>query len=165
MSLEPILGNSWIIIKEHCKNNSWTVPEILQGKTSGSIADWWRIDGSHQVATGQVTTWPKVSTCSCNSVYLNLIAAVKILNIRTPKTFAVITLKLKKMALPKSNAPKRCSRNCKQCRPWSDSSSRSSQIWVCTVCPDLSVQKLRNITGNCCSNRNRCIKIAVTYPQ
>ena len=50
------------------------------------------------------------------------------------------------MALPKSNAPKRCSRNCKQCRPWSECSSRSSLIWVCTVCPDLSVRKLRNIT-------------------
>ena len=49
------------------------------------------------------------------------------------------------MALPKSNAPKKCSRNCKQCRPWSDFSFRSSLIWVCTVCPDLSVQKLRII--------------------
>ena len=33
-----------------------------------------------------------------------------------------------------------------QCRPWSDCSSRSSLIWVCTVCPDLSVRKLRKIT-------------------
>ena len=30
-------------------------------------------------------------------------------------------------------------------RPWSDCSSRSSLIWVCTVSPDLSVQKLRVI--------------------
>ena len=52
------------------------------------------------------------------------------------------------MALPKNNAPKRCNRNCQQCRPWSDCSSRSSLIWVCTVCPDLSVWKLRNITVN-----------------
>ena len=50
------------------------------------------------------------------------------------------------MALPKSNTPKRCSRKCKQCRPWSDCSSWSSLIWVCTVCPDLSVRKLRIIT-------------------
>ena len=40
----------------------------------------------------------------------------------------------------------RCRGNCKQCRPWSDCSSRSSLIWVCSVCPDLSVWKLRNIT-------------------
>ena len=50
--------------------------------------------------------------------------------------------------------------NVKQCRPWSDCSSRSSLIWictvycssrssliwVCTVCPGLSVRKLRIIT-------------------
>ena len=50
------------------------------------------------------------------------------------------------MALPKSNVSKRCRGNCKHCRPWSDCSSRSSLIWVCTVCPDLSVWKLRIIT-------------------
>ena len=43
--------------------------------------------------------------------------------------------------------PKKKSRwNDKQCRPWSDCSSRSSLIWVYTVCPDLDVWKLRNIT-------------------
>ena len=31
-------------------------------------------------------------------------------------------------------------------RHWSDCSSRSSLIWVCTVCPDLPVRKHRNIT-------------------
>ena len=41
---------------------------------------------------------------------------------------------------------KRCRRNGKQCRPWSDCSSRSSLIWVCTVCPGISVRKLRIIT-------------------
>ena len=71
---------------------------------------------------------------------------VKILTIRTPKKFAVITLKFEQDALPKSKAPKRWSRNCKQCRPWSDCSSRSSLTWVCTVFPGLSVQKLRIIT-------------------
>ena len=40
----------------------------------------------------------------------------------------------------KSNDSKRCRGICKQCRPWSDCSS--SLIWVCTVCPDLSVRKL-----------------------
>ena len=38
------------------------------------------------------------------------------------------------------NATKRCRWKCKQGRPWSDCSSRSSLIWVCTVCPDLPVQ-------------------------
>ena len=44
------------------------------------------------------------------------------------------------------NASKRCRGNCKQCRPWSDCSSRGSLIWVCTVCPGLSVWKRRKIT-------------------
>ena len=50
------------------------------------------------------------------------------------------------MALPKSNVSIRYRQNCKQCRPWSDCSSRSSLIWVCTVFPDLSVWKHRIIT-------------------
>ena len=62
-----------------------------------------------------------------------------------PEKFAVVTLKLNKEALPWSNVSKRCRGNCKQCRPWSHCSSRSSLIWVCTVCPDLSVRKLRII--------------------
>ena len=49
------------------------------------------------------------------------------------------------MTLLLSHASKRCRRNCKQCRPWWDCSSRNSLIWVSTVCPDLSVQKLRII--------------------
>ena len=52
------------------------------------------------------------------------------------------------IVLLQSNASKRRRRNCKQCRPWSDCSSRSSLIWVCAVCPDLSVRKLRNIMVN-----------------
>ena len=48
------------------------------------------------------------------------------------------------------NESKRCRRNGKQCRPWSDCSSDqtapwSSLIWVCTVCPGKSVRKLRII--------------------
>ena len=46
------------------------------------------------------------------------------------------------MALPQSNVSKRCGRNGKQCRPRSD----CSLIWVYSVCPDLSVRKLRTIT-------------------
>ena len=46
------------------------------------------------------------------------------------------------MALPQSNVSKWCRRNGKQCRPWSD----CSLIWVCTVCLDISVWKLRIIT-------------------
>ena len=34
---------------------------------------------------------------------------------------------------------KRCRQNNKQRRPWSDCSMRSSLIWFCTVCSDLSV--------------------------
>ena len=44
---------------------------------------------------------------------------------------------------------KRCKWNSKQWRPRSDCSSRSSLIWVCTVCPDLSVRKLWINTVNC----------------
>ena len=71
---------------------------------------------------------------------------VKILKFRTPKKFAVITLKVEQDDFSLEKCIKRCSQNCKQCRPWSDCSSRSCLIWVCTVCPDLSVRKLRNIT-------------------
>ena len=42
---------------------------------------------------------------------------------------------------------KRCRQNGKQFRPWSDCSSRSSLIWVYTVCPDLPVRKIWNITA------------------
>ena len=35
---------------------------------------------------------------------------------------------------------------CKFCRPWSVWSTRSILIQVCTICPDLHVQKLKNIT-------------------
>ena len=41
---------------------------------------------------------------------------------------------------------KRCRRNGKQWKPWSDCFSRSSLIWVCTVCPGIPVRKLRIIT-------------------
>ena len=41
---------------------------------------------------------------------------------------------------------KRCRQNNKQRRPWSDCSMRSSLIWVCTVCSDLSVPIFKIIT-------------------
>ena len=47
--------------------------------------------------------------------------------------------------LPLSNTSKRCRQNGKQCRPWSDCSSRSSLIWVYTVCSGLWLQKLGKI--------------------
>ena len=50
------------------------------------------------------------------------------------------------MWLYQSYECKRCRRNGKQCRPWSDCCSRSSLIWVCTVCLGISVWKLRIIT-------------------
>ena len=49
-----------------------------------------------------------------------------------------------------SNVSKKSKRNGKQWRAWSDSSSRSSLIWVSTVCLDLSVRKLRIITVSSC---------------
>ena len=50
------------------------------------------------------------------------------------------------MVLTWSKASKTCRQNGKQCRPWSGCSSRSSLIWVYTVCPELSVQKFMTIT-------------------
>ena len=55
----------------------------------------------------------------------------------------VMYLKLKQMGRKLS---KRCRWNGKQCRPWSDCSSRSSLIWVYTVCQGFFVRKLRIIT-------------------
>ena len=68
---------------------------------------------------------------------------------KIPKTsdtrkMAVIILKLKRGF--HTEVSKTCRGNGKQCRAWSDCSSRSSLIWVHTVCSDLSVQKFRNIT-------------------
>ena len=52
-----------------------------------------------------------------------------------------------------SNVSKRCRRNGKQWRPWSDC---SSLIWVYTVCPDLFVRKL-TIIKVFYFNRLRCV--------
>ena len=72
---------------------------------------------------------------------------VKFLNFWTPENFAVIYLKFKQRGQTLGYFVKMMQWNSKQWRPWSDCSSRSSLIWVCTVCPDLSVQKLRIITA------------------
>ena len=64
---------------------------------------------------------------------------VKFLNFGTPEIFAVNTLKIKL----RGSTYRWCKWNSKQWRPWSDCTFRSSLIWVCTVCPDLSVWKLR----------------------
>ena len=65
------------------------------------------------------------------------------------RKFAVIILKVEQGGFTlRVNVSKGCRGNCKQCRPWSDCSSRSSLIWVCTVCPGLSVWKLKIITVN-----------------
>ena len=50
------------------------------------------------------------------------------------------------MLLAKNHASKRCKRNGKQYRPWSDWSSRSTLTWIYTVGSVLPVQKLRIIT-------------------
>ena len=70
---------------------------------------------------------------------------VNFLNIRTTKKICYNHSKILTMRLYHRVMSKRCRRNSKQCRPWSDCSS-SSLIWVCTVCLDLFVRKLRNIT-------------------
>ena len=80
----------------------------------------------------------KKNTCIAESSFIKSLT-VNFLNIWTPKKCVVITLKFE-----------RCRRNGKQCRPWSDCSSRSSLIWVCTVFPGLSVRKLRIIMVYCC---------------
>ena len=82
---------------------------------------------------------------------------VKLLNIRAPEKLAVINLKFEqwlyhRVMRPKdtdgmanSVDPDETDPNGKQCRPRSDDcSSWSSLIWVYTVCPGLSVRKLRN---------------------
>ena len=49
------------------------------------------------------------------------------------------------MDFPESNVLKKCWRNGKLGNPWSDRSSRSSLIWVYSICLDLLVQKLGSI--------------------
>ena len=79
---------------------------------------------------------------------LDIWYTVKLVKIWTAGKFAVITLKFEQGCFT-VEASKRCRGNCKQCRPWSDCSSGSSLIRVCTVCPVLSVRKLRIITVKC----------------
>ena len=81
-------------------------------------------------------------------IYLKILAytsTVKFLKFRTPKFFAVSYLKFKQRGQT-LGLSKWCKGYGKQWRPWSDCSSRSSLIWVCTVCLDLSVRKLTSIS-------------------
>ena len=84
----------------------------------------------------------------------------KVLKFSDAKIFAVIYLKFRqrgkkriwqnekqKRKWANSGDPDQTAR-----RPWSDCSSRSSLIWVCTVCQELSVQKLRVIRVLCDSH-------------
>ena len=79
-------------------------------------------------------------------------ATVKVLNFQTPTMFAVITLKFKQRDLPKfRNLSKSADRMANsvdpdQTAPLGLLSSRSSLIWVYTVCQGLSVQKHRIVT-------------------
>ena len=80
-------------------------------------------------------------------MHKHILLTVNFLNIRTPKKICCNHHKSwTRWLFLRVNASKRCIGNSKQCRPWSDCCSRSSLIWVCTVCPDLSVWKLRKIT-------------------
>ena len=89
-----------------------------------------------------------VNTISVLLGAYSALATIKFLNFGTPEIFAVIYLKFKQRGQTSGYFVKcKWSKwNSKQWRPWSDCSSRSSLIWVCTVCPYLSVRKLRVIT-------------------
>ena len=81
------------------------------------------------------------------------------LNFRMLDNFAVIYLKFRQRGQTLGiTSSKRCKWNSKQCRPCADS-SRSSLMWVCNVCPNLSVRKHRIITVslNCTNTFNSLI--------
>ena len=63
-------------------------------------------------------------------------------HLHLPYTVQFLKIQTNMVALPQSNAFKRCRHSGKQCRPWSDCTSRSSLIWIYTVCSDLPVRKL-----------------------
>ena len=79
------------------------------------------------------------------------LATVKILKIGTPEIITIIVLQLERI-LQCNIVFKRCRQNNKQRRPWSDCSMRSSLIWVCTVCSDLSVPIFKNYYGILCTD-------------
>ena len=74
--------------------------------------------------------------------FLQYVSTIKVLKLRKWRNCCNYP-KIWTMWFYSSNASKRYRQHSKQCRPWSDCSSRSSLIWVYTLCPDLSVQKLR----------------------
>ena len=68
---------------------------------------------------------------------------VKLLKIRTPENFAVIPLKFEKDGF---NIRVMHPKDADGIANSVDPDQTAPLIWVCTVCPDLSVRKLRNIT-------------------
>ena len=90
--------------KEHIgKHKIWTKTSPWMS-LNFSLSESSRLSPDHQLANEEYERY-----------------TLKILTIRTPQKFAVITLKFEQ------------------------DGSRSSLIWVCTVCPDLSVRKVRII--------------------
>ena len=70
---------------------------------------------------------------------------VKFLNFQTPENFAVIYLKFKQRGQTSGNFAKKANGIAYSGDPDHAYCPRSSLIWICTVCPDLPVQKHRVI--------------------
>ena len=87
------------------------------------------------VSKGSHEHWDNCFSC------LNLYGTAKLLNIRTPEKYTVIILKLTFLIFHREMRPKDTDGMANSVNP-----SRSSLIWVYTVCSDLSVRKFRNIT-------------------
>ena len=75
-----------------------------------------------------------------------LASTVKFLNFGTPENFALIYLKLKQRFQTLGYFVKKKKMQMEQ---QTVTPARSSLIWVCTVCPGLSVRKFRIITVQC----------------
>ena len=71
---------------------------------------------------------------------------VKFLNIGTPEIFAVIYLKLKQRGQTVRVFCQNGANGIANSEDTDQTAPRSSLIWVCTICPDLSVRKLKVIT-------------------
>ena len=80
----------------------------------------------------------------------------KIPTISDTRKFAVITLKVEQDGFSLEKCIQKMQRELQTVytliRLLLTDCSRSSLIWVCTVCPDLSVRKLRIITADVCDN-------------
>ena len=71
---------------------------------------------------------------------------VKFLNFGMPEIFAEIYLKFKQKGQILRVFCQNCANGIVNSEDPDQTAPRSSLIWVCTVCPDLSVRKLRVIT-------------------